>query len=247
MLPLDDIALGELRSRDEVLDGVLRRAAVLRRRRQALRSLPVIAITVVLSLVAVGSASNQSVKTDAPPVVGQPDQNESPATDPRGLGSSPSASTGASDTATTSGGEAAPVGSKSPSDTPGGTDGGFTTTTAHDVTVLRERPLRVDEDAGEVWIRYDSTCGKVADGSGAGIGDYVEYRTEDGTARAGTDYTSASGKLNHYGGYVQLRVISDAEVEGDETVRIIFTYQGVGTCDHPFEVEEILTITDADD
>lgn len=49
-------------------------------------------------------------------------------------------------------------------------------------------PYRIDEGAGKVVITYSN-------GAGAQPGGTVDYKTEDGTAKAPTDYKSASGTL----------------------------------------------------
>lgn len=90
---------------------------------------------------------------------------------------------------------------------------------------------RAVESDARAMFEYATTC-RVA---GAGAGDHVTYRTEDGTAVAGADYSPTSGWLDYRGGTVYVPLIDDADVEADETVRIVFQYSGFGTCDHPLE------------
>ena len=63
----------------------------------------------------------------------------------------------------------------------------------------------------------------------------VDYATSDGTAQAGSDYTTASGKLTFNAGdtsqTVQVTVLTDQEDEGDETLTLTLANPSQATLD----------------
>ncbi len=83
------------------------------------------------------------------------------------------------------------------------------------------------EDAVSVTIKVVRTGGDTGALSNGSTGELtVQYRTEDGTAQAGTDYESVSGTLTWADGDQSSKefvvpLINDSITEGDETVTLI--------------------------
>lgn len=104
----------------------------------------------------------------------------------------------------------------------------------HDFTV---KDVTADESAGNAKIVITPSCPV----------DYLEYRTEDGTAKAGADYTSVSGTLTSPPFEVEVPILDDSLFEGNETVRVIvsqFTFPGAPVCLGAQIAEAQLTIRD---
>ncbi|MCL6275287.1 right-handed parallel beta-helix repeat-containing protein [Muricauda sp. 2012CJ35-5] len=91
--------------------------------------------------------------------------------------------------------------------------------------------VSVDEDAGNAVFTVTHT------GASASGAFTVNYQTADGTATAGSDYTSSTGTLNFNGtvGDTEITTVpitDDAVIEGDETFTVQFTASSDGTVDY---------------
>ncbi|MCL6267962.1 beta strand repeat-containing protein [Flagellimonas myxillae] len=91
--------------------------------------------------------------------------------------------------------------------------------------------ISVDEDAGNAVFTVTHT------GASASGAFTVNYQTVDGTATAGSDYTSTTGTLNFNGTVgdtdtITVPITDDAVIESDETFTIQFTSSSDGTVDY---------------
>ncbi|MBN1510139.1 MAG: DUF4347 domain-containing protein [Sedimentisphaerales bacterium] len=107
---------------------------------------------------------------------------------------------------------------------------------------LSSSTYNVNEDGGTVTITVDRSGGLAS-----GVG--VSYATSNGTATAGSDYTSASGTLTFNGGETSktftVPILQDSLVEGNETFNVaLHNATGEGTLGSPSSA--VVTILDDD-
>jgi Calx-beta domain-containing protein len=75
---------------------------------------------------------------------------------------------------------------------------------------IKMTPTEIGESQGKVRISIDSECDS----------ESIDYRTVDGSAKAGDDYHPASGELGARGGSFVLEVVNDEVSEHDEWLEV---------------------------
>ncbi|OAB63033.1 hypothetical protein AY599_00395 [Leptolyngbya valderiana BDU 20041] len=148
-----------------------------------------------------------------------------------------------SDPSTGSGGSSDPTDPSDPSDPSTGSGGGSDPFSFFDTS-----NLRVGFIGSQYIVREDDgTVSLTLERSDAIAATTVDYRTSDGSARAGSDYTATSGSVTFNLGEVRktvtIPISNDNDTEGDETFKVTLTNIDGGVLDSSDEV----TVTIEDD